>query len=429
MSMFKRSAALCACCLALVLPAAAADNPSAGKEPPKSWIDPDTGHRVIRLTDEPGSASLYFNDNSITPDGRDMVYTVRGGISVLDLKTLESHPLVAAPARVIVVGRKTPTVYYTKAGADRDHVTLYGTNIETGETRKVADLPRRASISSINADETLGGGTYIEGDGADYGARPAAAAPALNQPRNKDESMDVRLQARLPMTLFTLDLRTGRQRNLIEHSTDWLNHLEFSPTDPTLLLYCHEGPWWKVDRLWTIRTDGTQNTLVHKRQMGMEGVGHEFWSPDGKTIWYDIRFPIGVDFFLGGYNVDTQERIWYHMDLRSWSIHYNESADQTMFCGDGGSGSVVDWGTPENEWIYLLRPERIKDDETLGTNLIHPGTFRSERLVNMSKHKYTLEPNVFFTPDEKYVIFRSNMFGPTYVFAVEVAKASATAKN
>jgi oligogalacturonide lyase len=42
----------------------------------------------------------------------------------------------------------------------------------------------------------------------------------------------------------------------------------------------------------------------------------------------------------------------------------------------------------------------------------------------MSKHNYHLEPNVRFTPDKKWVIFRSNMFGPTYVFAVEVAKTT-----
>ena len=48
-----------------------------------------------------------------------------------------------------------------------------------------------------------------------------------------------------------------------------------------------------------------------------------------------------------------------------------------------------------------------------------------KRLVNMSKHNYKLEPNVTFTPDAKWVVFRSNMFGPTYVFAVEVAKAGA----
>jgi oligogalacturonide lyase len=48
---------------------------------------------------------------------------------------------------------------------------------------------------------------------------------------------------------------------------------------------------------------------------------------------------------------------------------------------------------------------------------------RAERLVNMSKHGYRLEPNVSFTPDRKWVVFRSNMFGQVYVFAVEVARA------
>ena len=29
---------------------------AAQQQPPREWIDPDTGHRVIRLSDEPGSA-------------------------------------------------------------------------------------------------------------------------------------------------------------------------------------------------------------------------------------------------------------------------------------------------------------------------------------------------------------------------------------
>ena len=28
------------------------------QQPPKEWIDPDAGHRVFRLTDEPGSHGL-----------------------------------------------------------------------------------------------------------------------------------------------------------------------------------------------------------------------------------------------------------------------------------------------------------------------------------------------------------------------------------
>ena len=41
----------------------------------------------------------------------------------------------------------------------------------------------------------------------------------------------------------------------------------------------------------------------------------------------------------------------------------------------------------------------------------------------MSHHNYREEPNVRFSPDKSLVLFTSNMFGPSYVFAAEVAKA------
>ncbi|HUP39662.1 MAG TPA: hypothetical protein VM115_06050 [Vicinamibacterales bacterium] len=46
-----------------------------------------------------------------------------------------------------------------------------------------------------------------------------------------------------------------------------LNHLQFNPVDPNLLLYCHEGTWHELDRTWTIRTDGSQKRLIHARTM------------------------------------------------------------------------------------------------------------------------------------------------------------------
>jgi oligogalacturonide lyase len=46
------------------------------------------------------------------------------------------------------------------------------------------------------------------------------------------------------------------------------------------------------------------------------------------------------------------------------------------------------------------------------------------KLVDLSKHDYELEPNVTITPDNKWVVFRSNMHGPTHVYAVEVAKST-----
>ena len=388
--------------------------------PPKSWVDPDTGHRVVRLTDEPNSASLYFNETAFTADRKGMVYITRDGISLLDLDSLKSKPVVQGRVRVIAAGAKTRSVYYIK---NDDHA-LYSTDIDTGQTTKLATLPaqRDANIAAINADETLAAGTYIEGGPAPANAAAETQNHPLEQPRNKGEMMERRLAARLPLVLYTVNLKTGEIKPIL-HSTDWVNHLLFSPTDPTLLMYCHEGPWHKVDRIWTIRTDGTENTLIHKRRMAMEIAGHEFWSADGKTIWYDLQTPRSEDFWVAGYEIATGRRTWYHLQRNEWSIHFNVSQDGSLFCGDGGDPGQVARAA-DAEWIYLFHPELIASKGMDTPELIHPGVFHSERLVNMSKHNYHLEPNVRFTPDKKWVIFRSNMFGPTYVFAVEVAKTT-----
>ena len=241
--------------------------------------------------------------------------------------------------------------------------------------------------------------------------------------------MERRLAARLPLVLFTIRLepgptgeKPGEMKTLL-HSTDWVNHLLFSPTDPELLMYCHEGPWQKVDRIWMIHTDGTHNTLIHKRTMAMEIAGHEFWGLDGETIWYDWQYPKGEDFFLAGYNLKTGKRTAYHMQRNEWSIHFNLTKDLDLFTGDGGDpGQVAK--APDGEWIELFYPHILPIGEGVlnEPTFWQPGIFQSERLVNMAHHNYREEPNVRFSPDKKYVFFTSNMFGPSYVFGVEVRK-------
>jgi oligogalacturonide lyase len=228
--------------------------------------------------------------------------------------------------------------------------------------------------------------------------------------------MAKRLAAKLPMTMFTINLQTGKIKILLKHRTDWLNHLQFSPADPALLMYCHEGAWQMVDRIWTIRTDGSHNQLIHKRTMENEIAGHEWWGADGQTVFYQLHFPRGGHVsFIAGCNVKTGERVWLQYNPDQSSIHDNSSPDGQLYCGDGDN---------RDPWIILLRPVMVPGRNTLGKNLIKGGYLETERLVNMSRQNYRLEPNPSFTPDMKYIVFRSNMFGPDYAFAVEVARAN-----
>ena len=391
------------------------------QELPREWIDPDTGHRVVRLSDDNGSASLYFHQNAYTPDGSKLIITTPTGLSTIDLKTRKIDKVVDGRVNVIVTGRKSGDVYYIKQGV------VYATDLSKKTTREVAKLPPRTSIASVNADETLLAGIIDEGPpptAATPGATPAA--PRGDNYPGKGDMMERRLAERRPLKLITVSTKTGEVKTLLK-GTDWYNHIQFSPTDPTLLMFCHEGPWHKVDRTWTIRTDGTALTQIHRRTMNMEIEGHEFFSGDGKWIWYDLQTPKSEVFWLGGYNVATAERIWYHLERSEWSVHFNVSPDGTLFAGDGGGPNSV--AAPGNgQWIYLFRPELVAD-KTDGAwpnqkEFVKPGVFRAEKLVNLAKHDYRLEPNVTFTPDQKWIIFRSNMLGPTHVYAVEIKKAT-----
>jgi oligogalacturonide lyase len=431
------------------------------REVPREWVDPDTGHRVIRLSEEPDSQSLYFHQNAYTPDGSKMIITTPTGLSAVNLKTRAVEKVVEGRVSVIIVGRKTGQVYYTRFARDGNNfsATVYATDLDTKQTREVARLRPGVSVSTVNADETLLAGTFdeklakdiAEGRGPRFngpppaaseegGQRPAAPTttptpPATAQPSQgasrgdeypgKGQMMENRLAERRPLEIVTVSTTTGEVKTLLR-GTDWYNHFQFSPTDPTLLMFCHEGPWHKVDRTWTIRTDGSGLTKVHPRTMLMEIEGHEWFGRDGQWIWYDLQTPRSQVFWVGGYDTKTGERVWYNLQRSEWSVHYNVSPDGKLFAGDGGGPTSV--AAPGNgQWIYLFRPEMVQDrtDGELpnGKDLVRPGVFRAEKLVNLSKHNYKLEPNVTFTPDMKWIVFRSNMFGPTHVFAVELEKA------
>ncbi len=416
---------------AALLAAMVAAAPAQAAPAPNEWIDASTGHRVVRVASGPGTSLLYFTQEIFTPQGDKMVITIADGIAAVDLRTWAVTPIVRGRGLdLLFTGRKTRTAYYrvrsdARAGAaDADGRTqgsqIWGADIDTGETRLIAEIAG-GQIESINADETL-----LLGQVA-YAATGPDGKP-LTFAEAKEVRLNDRLEARIPMEIFTIDIRTGERRT-VRRATDWLNHLQFSPTDPGLLMFCHEGPWHKVDRIWLIRTDGTGLTKVHTRTMNMEIAGHEFWSPDGKTICNDLQTPRGEVFWLAGYDIETGKRRWYKVERDQWSVHFNISPDQTVFSGDGGDSEMVAHAT-DGKWLYLFRPREIPDVAGIhapdSESLIVPGVLDSERLVDLSRHDYRLEPNAHFTPDGKWLVYRSNVEGPDgAIYAVEIARAEA----
>ncbi len=417
---------------------------------PRSWIDPDTGHRVVQLSTEPNSNSLYFTQYAYTNGGTRLIMTTRHGVDLVTVSTgAIEHVLESNSGRVFQAGRKTGKIFLTRDGY------VCSLDPDTKMLTQLAKLPEGGSVVTVNADETLAAGSISEVAPQRSGARRAPPSeenpsppaggyrPGVPQPGHDDYpgklEMMTRGQARhAPSTIFTINLQTGEVKRLYR-TTEWINHFQFSPTDPTLMSFAHEGPWWLVDRVWLMHVDGkSQPMLVHQRTMKMEIANHEYWSADGQWLCYDCETPMNEVFWVATYNVYTGERVWYHLTLDQWSIHYNRSPDGTLYSGDGGEPGHLGPQPPHSKWIYLFHPDMVPELRTPSAQaaqaaeagpggLIRVGSFRTEKLVNLANHSYSLEPNGNFTPDGKWIVFRSNMRGPIQVYAVEVAKASPAA--
>lgn len=393
----------------------------AADQTPADWIDQDTGHRIIRISTRPDSASFYFHQEMFTPQGDKMVFDTPAGIAVVDVKSLSAGPpkvgIVVSNASAIEMARRTRDVYFRRSGA------LCAANVDTGKVREIT----QARALAINCDETFVVNTIFAEDPTGKTSKPAPRAVLPQRERmfpgvtnltpeqaaaaRKEDFLSRRIAHPRCMAFVFTDLRTGTSvTNGFQYA--WLNHVQFSPTDPNLLLYCHEGTWHEVDRVWTIRTDGSAQRLMHQRSMDMEIAGHEFWSHNGQTIWFDLQTPRSQDFWIAGVNVKTGKETRYHLGRDWWSVHYNISWDGKLFAGDGGDSGQVAYAK-DGMWINLFRPQS-------------DGSITGERLVNLSRQNYygnDGEPNVHITPDNKWVIFRSNLQGPLNVYAVEVARS------
>ena len=374
--------------------------------PAAEWIDADTGHKIVRLTALDGAnQSFYFHNNpfvkSLGAEGDKMVYyhTSPAGkqLMALNLKTHQSEPLTRAFPQVKgeIVARKRREVFYQVGD------TVYATHIDHKKTRLVYVFPAdfKADITTLNADESQLGGAW----GSDAEKEIYRQYPA------KHDFFTRIYEARLPRTLFQVSADGKGQLSKLFTDKAWLNHVQFSPTDPNCLMFCHEGPWEKVDRIWTIDTKTKAIKLIHKRTLDREIAGHEWFGADGKTIWFDHQKPRGVTFAVTGTTLKTGAEKSYALTRDEWSVHYTSSAEQKTFAGDGGYPTSVA-KSAEGHWIYLFTPD--------GDH------FRAEKLANLKMHAYKLEPNVHFSPDGKWLIFRANFEGQAQVYAVEIAKSA-----
>jgi len=374
---------------------------------PGEFKDSDTGARILLLSKNPGTPSgvIYFTQGCITPDSRyalvrdlDAAAGHTAGLMYrYDFKTGEVVKLTDLMTKNQVMVPKSGNLYFT---SDNDRA-IYVTNIFDLKTRKVADMPAEIICSgglTVNSDETVvvGTGTLAAEHKND---------PILTTAPNHGPAFNDTFARHDTNLLIAADIKTGKFTELHRINT-WLGHTQFSPTDPTLLMYCHEGPWDQVDRIWTMRIDNRVPQLVLKRTEVNEIAGHEFWSTDGSAVWYDHNFRnTPTKHYLEGKNLSTGAITQYPITPPFGSIHYTQSPDGKFFVCDGGTVR----GHPEQQAMFILVPDNGKLDPI--------------KLCSMAKNNYTdAEPNPHLTPDQHWALFTATFSGISQAYAVEMPK-------
>lgn len=380
---------------------------------PDEFTDAETGLRILhlsRFSTNYGSV-IYFTYNTFSGDSQLTLINSQYKDKWRHLYTFDFDKMTTAPlvtdrlTQNQVVVAKSGNVYFQADNA------AWVVRLKGGEPRKLCNLPARWAPGigfTVNVDETLlvGGSTDTE---------PSEAA--------KMTTGEFRYG---PNVLFTVNIKTGELK-VIHRANAWLGHVQFSPTDPDLLMFCHEGSWEKVDRIWFINPsksktnpDGTVTSnawIAYHRTEPREIVGHEFWRPDGKTIWFQQSYRGRPEpgFYLTSMEIETGKITQYTMDEAYFGIHQTFSPDGSFLISDGTAKK----GTRDKG------PSKYISRLTIPTG--RSTKLKGEHLATLHANDYAVEPNPHVSPDNRWVTFTATLHGTPQAYAVELPRNTASA--
>ena len=363
--------------------------------------DSETGALVERLSDHAGDTfHPYFLPPVISDDGRYLLLANnRSGapqIHVLDVPAARMVQLTDGPGvrgGGSCMDPRQGIVYYWSAGR------LMSVAIEGGESNQHYVCPEgyRPTGLSISACGRYLAFAYFE------------RLPASTESGKIYSSQAERLFQCPRSVLIRLDLHTGRPQALYGE-TQWYTHVNISPADPNIVMFCHEGPWLLVQRMWIARADTMEVWPLLKTRRLLEQCGHEYFTVSGRVVTqYAQRETVTqqpwrhANVLLDPDGTD-ERRYWYEGPQ---PMHVQTShRDEALMVGDCGQRRDFD----DAEGGARMSLIRLVDDRSEMTTLCRHDTSWTRQ------HSH---PHPVFWPDDRWVLFNSDHGGRCNVYRVE----------
>ncbi len=358
--------------------------------------DPLTGVDVTRLTDSRrDTIHPYFTQPLFSLDGETLLVTSnRTGWWQLYRLDIPDKTLIqltedddVKPHSPCLDGKRMIAYYWTGK-------TLKSVDLETFEQEIIYRVPDdcKPSILSISSD-----GRYL--------AFSYSENLPLSTVKGKAYSGFLEKMFRRPRSVvIRIDLKKMRAEPLWGECA-WISHVNISPVNPDIVVFCHEGPWRLVQRLWVVKADTLEVYPLFKQRRNLDAVGHEFFTVSGRLVaQYSTRS-----------RPNSQD--WTHYDAFLWPdgselelyrypadkpTHIKTSNRENMAVGDRAYPSQ-DFKEGD-KYIALIT---YRDGEAIPSPLCRHGS---------SWRTQTAHPHPIFTPDDKHVIFTSDIEGVCNVY-------------
>ena len=186
---------------------------------------------------------------------------------------------------------------------------------------------------------------------------------------------------------------------------EWISHVSVSPTDPDIVVFCHEGPWHLVQRLWVVdaRTHEVWPLLEQRRRLDRSG--HEYFTDSGRLVtqWSvretpDQRAAVHYNALV---NPDGSDVEMYRYDIAAPS-HIQTNHAEDLFCGDTcyPNANFADG----RAFMALIRHEGERA-------VVEPLCRHDSSWLTQHSH-----PHPVFSPDDRFVAFNSDRGGRSNVY-------------
>lgn len=386
--------------------------------------DPTTGIEVLRITDNKGiydrpyfttrqfdKAGRYtlfvsdFTGTSIVknPDAPAIGKVGFGELFLLELAT--GTALQVTQGEAIKMGHGA----HAMMGPDGKKAYYYSNeylkevDLETLESRELMWIPYSYNFHSLSITDD---GRYIAFSVVEevtlltskFANPLAEAAPGARERFFKQPSS---LVIRYDTQLNTAETVFGGHYRI--------THASLMPGNGDLMIYCHDGPWHLVQRMWTARVSTDEIKPLIVQQHNLEGVVHEFFTPSGRIgAQYSYRYKPDMPFFMFAdifvdFDGSNEERYYYPYKRPGHvSVNYNE----TLGVGDRA----------------MLTPDMKDSDRYVSLIEYNKETHKAEvslLCAHDTSGKKSAHVHPVFTPDGKHIIFSSDKEGKLNIYMAE----------